>query len=54
MNTKQGNQDHTPRSRTDGSSSRYFTVLEFYVLIPCRRDLFISDIKTVSKVKFLL
>ena len=33
MNTKQGNQDHSIRSRTEGSSSRYFTVLEFFVFV---------------------
>ena len=34
LNTKQGNEDHEIRSRTEGSSSsrRYFSILKFCIL----------------------
>jgi len=55
LNTKQGNEDHEIRSRTEGSSSsgRYFSILKFgklcflFSVIP---DIFvscISDVKTL-------
>lgn len=33
LNTKQANEDHAVRSRAEGSSKRYFSILELYVYV---------------------